>query len=73
MEELSSLQKLDYSYETNGGGGNSAEEFTEPLATVTFLSSASGKGGAKLPEDEVIKVTVKWDDFEESFELHNNK
>jgi len=71
LEELSSLQKLEYSYETNGGGGNSAEEFTEPPSKVTFSSSASGKGGAKLPEDEVIKVNVKWDDFEESFELHN--
>ena len=71
LEELSSLQKLEYSYETNGGSGNSTEEFTEPPSTVTFSSSGGSKGGAKVSEDAVIKVNVKWDDFEESFELHN--
>lgn len=71
LEELSSLQKLEYSYETNRGGGNIAEEFTEPPSKVTFFSAGSGKGGPKLPEDEVIKVNVKWDTFEESFELYN--
>ncbi|WOV87581.1 hypothetical protein QWT69_00095 [Sporosarcina oncorhynchi] len=72
LEELSSLQKLEYSYETISSNGKSTEEFTEPPSTVTFSSSGSGKGGAKVREDEVIKVNVKWDDFEESFELHNN-
>ena len=51
--------------------GNRTEEFTEPPSTVTFSSSGASKGGAKVSEDEVIKVNVKWDDFEESFELHN--
>lgn len=72
LEELSSLQKLEYSYETNSSGGDSTKEFTEPPSTVTFSSSGSGKGGAKVREDEVIKVNIKWDDFEESFELYNN-
>ena len=51
--------------------GDGTEEFTEPPSTVTFSSSGGSKGGAKVGEDEVIKVNVKWDDFEESFELHN--
>ena len=71
LEELSSLQKLEYSYETNSSSGERTEEFTEPPSTVTFSSSGASKGGAKVGEDEVIKVNVKWDDFEESFELHN--
>lgn len=72
LEELSSLQKLEYSYETISSSGKSTEEFTEPPSTVTFSSSGSSKGGAKVSEDEVIIVNVKWDDFEESFELLNN-
>ncbi|MFJ5770162.1 hypothetical protein [Psychrobacillus sp. NPDC093180] len=71
LEELSSLQKLEYSYETNSSGGKNTEEFTEPPQTVIFSTSGASKGGAKVSEDEVIKVNVKWDDFEESFELHN--
>ncbi|WP_253702048.1 hypothetical protein [Bacillus sp. FJAT-27445] len=72
LEELSSLQKLEYSYETISSSGKRTEELTEPPSTVTFSSSGSSKGGAKVSKDEVIKVKVKWDDFEESFELHNN-
>ncbi|MFJ8261947.1 hypothetical protein ACIQ4I_08335 [Rummeliibacillus sp. NPDC094406] len=71
LEELSSLQKIEYSYKTISSGGKSIEEFTESPSTVTFSSSGRSKGGAKVDEDEVIKVNVKWDDFEESFELHN--
>ena len=69
LEELSSLQKLEYSYETRSGSMKRNEEYSEPPSTVTF--SDLGRGG-KVWEDEVIKVNVKWDDFEESFELHNN-
>lgn len=73
LEELSSLQKLEYSYETNSSGGDSTEEFTEPPSSVTFSSSGGSEGGATVREDAVIKVNVKWDDFEESFELHNSR
>lgn len=73
LEELSSLQKLEYSYETVSSSGQNIEEFTEPPSTVTFSTSGGSKGGAKVSEDEVIKVNVKWDDLEESFELHNNR
>ncbi|MFS0688773.1 hypothetical protein AB1K89_05985 [Sporosarcina sp. 179-K 8C2 HS] len=72
IEELSSLKKLEYSYETNRGHGKTTEEYTDPPSTRTFSSSGSSKGGAKIRVDEVIKVNVKWDDFEESFELHND-
>lgn len=68
LEELSSSQKLEYSYETIGGT-KITKEFSEPPSTVTF--SDLGRG-ATVREDDVIKVNVKWDDFEESFELHNN-
>ena len=70
LEELSSLKKLYYSYETNSRRGDSNQEFTEPPSTVTF-STSSSSNGAMVREDTVIKVNVKWDEFEESFELHN--
>lgn len=72
LEELSSLKKIEYSYETNSGHGSGTEEFAEPPTSGIFALSGSSKGGAKVHEDAVIKVNVKWDDFEESFELHNN-
>lgn len=73
LEELSSLQKLEYSYETNTNhsGGKKIEQFTEPPQTVIFSTSGASKGGAKVSEDAVIKVNVKWNDFEESFVLNN--
>ncbi|WP_262174493.1 hypothetical protein [Saccharococcus sp. Marseille-Q5394] len=71
IEELSSLQTLEYSFESNRNHWKLTEEYTEPPLTGAFLSSGESKGGAKVGKDEVIKVTVKWDDFEESFELHN--
>ncbi|ARJ39378.1 hypothetical protein SporoP8_11135 [Sporosarcina ureae] len=72
LKELSSLQKIEYSFETNSGQGSGTKEFTAPPSSRTFSSSGGSKGGAKVEEDEVIKVHVKWDDLEESFELHNN-
>lgn len=72
LKELSSLQYLEYSYETMNSSGKNKGVFTEPPSTVKFSTSGNSKGGAKVSDDEVIKVNVKWDDFEESFELHNN-
>lgn len=72
LEELSSFQYLECSYETNRGSGTINEVFTEPPSTVTFSETGGSKGGGNVAEDEVIKVNVKWDDFEESFELHSN-
>ena len=71
LEELSSLQELQYSYETNFSSQKKIEQFTEPLQTVIFSNTGASKGTAKVSEGEVIKVNVKWDDSEESFELHN--
>ncbi len=53
----------------NSSSMKTTEDISEPPSTVTF--SNAGRNG-KVWEDEVIKVNVKWDDFEESFELHNN-
>jgi len=71
LKELSSMKKLEYSYETISSGGKSTEEFTEPPKELIFTSKGNSRGGAKVNVDEIIKVNVKWGEFEESFELHS--
>ncbi|ETI67760.1 hypothetical protein [Neobacillus vireti] len=73
LEELSSMQELHYSYKTNFSSGDSNAEFTEPPKERVFTSGGGSEGGANVKEDEVIHVNVKWDQFEESFELHNKR
>ena len=71
LKELSSVKALEYAYETSAGGGEGTLTFDEPLTKKTFKMSGDSGNGAKVLEDEVIKVNVKWDRFEESFELYN--
>ncbi|MDX8365543.1 hypothetical protein [Cytobacillus sp. IB215665] len=69
--EISQIKTLEYSYKTSSGGHNSRRTFTEPPTEKIFTSSSSSKGGAKVQENEIIQVNVKWDQFEEEFELIN--
>ena len=71
LKELSSMRRLEYSYITVTSSGDKTEDFTEPPKSLTFTSVGGSKGGAKVSEYEVIQVNVKWDEFEESLELHN--
>lgn len=71
LKEFSSVKSLEYSYETSTGDGSGTSEFDEPPTEVTFKIKGGTVNGAKVNEDEVIQVNVKWDNFEESFELHN--
>lgn len=73
LKELSSVKNLEYSYETSAGGGGGTREFDDPPKVKIFKSTGGSKNGGKVNEDEIIQVHVKWDDFEESFVLHNNK
>jgi len=71
LRELASVEKLSYSYEISNGGGSDSIEFDEPPKDVIFTSGGSGVGNAMIYPDEVIEVTIKWDTFEESFELRS--
>lgn len=73
LEELSSMRRLEYSYSTLHSNGKRTEEFNEPTTTIVFSNSGGSKNGAKVNEDEVILVKVKWDDREESILLENRK
>lgn len=71
LEELSSMKNLEYTYETTSSSGTKTESYTEPPSENVFKTSGASENGALVGEGEVIKVNVKWDDNEESFELHN--
>ena len=71
LKEFSSVKTLEYAYETSAGGGESSLKFDEPPTKKTFNIRGNSGNGAKILEDKVIKVNVKWDRFEESFELYN--
>ena len=45
--------------------------FDELPTKKTFKMSGDSGNGAKVLEDEVIRVNVKWNRFEESFELYH--
>jgi hypothetical protein len=71
-EDIQSMEKLEYSYDTSAGGASIVREFYEPPNDITFTMSG-GSIGAKVQEEEIIQVNVKWHDFEESFELTNQE
>ncbi|MFK4390024.1 hypothetical protein CN563_16285 [Bacillus sp. AFS026049] len=71
LEELSSMKNLEYSFETTSQSASTKEQFPEPPSEKVFRTGGGSEGGAIIGEGEVIKVNVKWDDSEESFELHN--
>jgi len=73
LKELSSMKKLEYSFKTNSSGGESKAEFPKPPKERVFTSRGGSEGGAKVHKNEVIQVHVKWNESEESFELHNKK
>jgi hypothetical protein len=70
LSELASVKKLSYSYKTSLGSGSDTMEFDEPPTQILF--AINGGGTSTMNKDEVIEVTVMWDSFEESFELHSN-
>ncbi|MBT2667400.1 hypothetical protein J7J00_18140 [Bacillus sp. ISL-4] len=65
------MKKLEYTYETITESGSKTETYTEPPSEKVFTTSGSSEGGSKVSKDEVIQIIVKWDGFDESFELHN--
>ncbi|QUW23842.1 hypothetical protein JSQ81_01570 [Sporosarcina sp. Marseille-Q4063] len=70
LSELASVKNLSYFYQTSlGSGSGETLEFDESPNQILF--TISGGGTTTMNKDEVIEVTVKWDSFEESFELRS--
>lgn len=68
IEELQAIKQLEYSYETSAGGGGGTREFDTPPTDSIFKSGGSGTG-AKVNENDIISVNIKWDGYEKTFEL----
>ncbi|MGO4890644.1 hypothetical protein ACJ2A9_23160 [Anaerobacillus sp. MEB173] len=71
-EDIHSMKKLEYSYDTSGGSATSVREYDDPPNDTTFTIKGGGTG-MKVKEDEIIRVNIKWDNFEEAFELTNQE
>lgn len=71
LKELSSMKNLEYTYETTTSSGTKTEAYKEPSSEKVFTIRGGSENGAIIGEGEVIKVNVKWDGSEESFQLHN--
>ncbi|MFS1511466.1 hypothetical protein VQL36_03370 [Chengkuizengella sp. SCS-71B] len=72
IKEVSSLNNLEYSFKTSAGSGSGSENiiFIEPSKGLEIIHQSGGTG-VKINQDEGIQVTVKWDEYEESFVLNN--
>ncbi|MCM3006464.1 hypothetical protein [Priestia koreensis] len=68
LNELSSIKKLEYFFNVMDIGEGLSHEFWKPPTTRTF--SASGEAGSEVSEDSIVKVNVKWENWEESFNLY---
>ncbi|MHA6252596.1 hypothetical protein [Oceanobacillus sp. CAU 1775] len=74
LDEIASLKQLAYEFKLGStGGGTSSMTFDEPLTVKEFKSAGSSEGGLIMTADMVVSVEVKWDDYEESFELVVNE
>ncbi|CAK6478115.1 hypothetical protein ACPOM7_24050 [Peribacillus castrilensis] len=71
LKELSSMKNLEYTYEITTSSGTKTEAYKEPPSEKVFTIRGGSENGAIIGEGEVIKVNVKWDGSEESFQLHN--
>ncbi|MCR8868607.1 hypothetical protein [Peribacillus frigoritolerans] len=71
LKELSSMKNLEYTYETTTSSGTKTEAYKEPPSEKVFTIRGGSENGALIGEGEVMKVNVKWDGSEESFQLHN--
>ncbi|MBB4822791.1 hypothetical protein HNO89_000009 [Sporosarcina luteola] len=71
IEDLSSMKELEFSLNSNGIDDKVKKHFKEPSKEKTFSFRGESKGSYWIGEDESIKVNVKWDGMEESFDLES--
>ena len=69
-EDINSVVNVAYDVEEVGGFGRTGVTLEEN--GVIRDSSESNPTNAKMSEDTEVKVTVKWDDQEETFTLEKN-
>lgn len=64
---LGAVRRAEYSYQssTTGGSGEASVDKNGFVETTGFQSG----NGATIPEDDVVKMTVKWNGNRETFNL----
>lgn len=73
ISELSSLRKIEISYQTRASGGSLINEYDESgPRDKTFTMRGSGTG-IRLKEDDIIKVTINLDGRIQTMELKLDK
>ena len=71
LDELITLETLEFSYETSSGREAAVtKEFDVPPTEITFKIEGKNGTGSKVYEDDVIIVNVNWDSNKETFELN---
>ncbi|MBM7702842.1 hypothetical protein [Metabacillus iocasae] len=67
------IQLVNYTYETTAGSGSGTRDFTNAKQDddVSIKTHSSSEGSAKVNENDLIHVTVKWNGQEETIELKN--
>jgi hypothetical protein len=74
LSQLSSVKRLEISYESSAGAGKLVEDFkSAPPNEKTYVMKSGSKGGAIENKDEVIKVSINLDGKIEVIELRNVK
>lgn len=69
LSGLSSVEEISIAYQAPHGGGSQTMEFDEPLTMKVFEMNGTSGNSATINFDESVEIIVKWDTFEESFEL----
>ncbi|MBP2079217.1 hypothetical protein [Oceanobacillus polygoni] len=67
-KELAAIKKIHYEYTSPAGSGSTTMEIDESLTDRVFTHSGGGNG-AFVREDQIVEVTVEWDNQMEVFEL----
>lgn len=72
-DKLEDGTEISYSFDTRSSGGSGDVTYDSQTEKGVLIHRTASEGGAKLSEKEKIKVTVKWLEQEETFELTNPK
>lgn len=68
-DKLTDGTEISYSFDTRSSGGSGEVTYDSRIENGVIVHRTASEGGAKVSPKEKIKVTVKWSDKEENFEL----
>ncbi|MFG6149381.1 hypothetical protein [Halobacillus sp. B23F22_1] len=69
VEELRKIERISFGYDAGTSSSEESRTFDREPTEKHFVTESSAAGDTRIEEGDVIKVTVQWDDQEESFEM----